>query len=510
MTNLSMIPLGKAQWNAKCARHLLNRAGFGATPLQVDALVAMGPEGAVDYLLNFEAVPSGAISPTLFDHNIRRPPTDEEKSAVQMARRNNDENALADFQRMRNERDGLDRKQAQEVQKWWLGRMIETGRPFEEKMTLFWHGHFATGYRTIEDSFHMFQQNQLFRKYATGNFAQLVGAVLRDPAMLKYLDNDDSKKGKPNENLARELMELFVLGEGNAYTENDIKEGARALTGYTFEDDSFHFNPSQHDEGPKTILGQTGAWDGDDFARLILSRKESSEFLCGKFYRFFVNDGPGMPNEKMKVVTAALAGELRKKQYEMKPMLKMLFRSQHFYDAANMGATIKSPVQLAVQTIRELGVPPRDLSTLNSATDLMGQSLFMPPNVKGWECGQTWINTSTLFVRQNLAVYLITGKRPDAFDWDESLANWDTSALEAAITARTGGDSAKDPDALLDLILAVDATPTRRAQFRAFTNSITGSKTGGPQPLNRPQPLRGPQLVQALCLVTSMPEYQLC
>jgi len=513
MINLSMRPLGKAQWNAQCARHLLNRAGFGGTPTQVDALVAMGPEGAVDYLLNFESVSDEAISDTLFDRHIRRPLTDEERSMVQEARRSNDEDALAQVQKMRNERDGLDRKQAQEVQKWWLGRMIETGRPFEEKMTLFWHGHFATGYRTVEDSFHMFQQNQLFRKYATGNFARLVGSILRDPAMLKYLDNDDSKKGKPNENLARELMELFVLGEGNAYTEHDIKEGARALTGYTFEDDAFRFNPAQHDGESKTILGQTGAWDGDDFARLILSRRESSEFLCGKFYRFFVNDAPGMPNEKTKVVTTALAAELRKKQYEIKPMLKMLFRSQHFYDAANMGATIKSPVQLTVQTIRELGVPPRDLATLNAATDLMGQSLFMPPSVKGWECGQSWINTSTFFVRQNLAVYLITGKRPEAFDWDESLANWDTSALEAAIAARTGGDSAKDPDALLDIILAVNATPTRRAQFRAFTDSLTGAQNGSSKdggPLTRTLKLRGKALVHALCLVTSIPEYQLC
>ena len=181
----------------------------------------------------------------------------------------------------------------------------------------------------------------------------------------------------------------------------------------------------------------------------------------------------------------------------MKPVLRMLFRSQHFYDAANRGATIKSPVQLTVQTIRELGVPPRDLSTLNSATDLMGQSLFMPPNVKGWECGQTWINTSTFFVRQNLAVYLITGKRPDAFDWDESLAHWNTSALEAAIAARTSGDASKEADALMDIVLAIDASTERRVQFKKYVQTLNG-------------PLKGERLVAALCLVTAMPEYQLC
>ena len=204
-----------------------------------------------------------------------------------------------------------------------------------------------------------------------------------------------------------------------------------------------------------------------------------------------------MPDAKVATVTKALAEELRKKQYEIKPVLRMLFRSQHFYDTANMGATIKSPVQLTVQTIRELGVPARDLSTLNSATDLMGQSLFMPPNVKGWECGQTWINTSTFFVRQNLAVYLITGKRPDAFDWDESLAHWNTDLLEAAISSRTNGDASKEADALMDIVLAINASTERREQFKKYVQTLNG-------------PLKGERLVAALCLVTAMPEYQLC
>ena len=497
MTNLSLTPLDKSRFDASAARHLLNRAGFGGTSEQADRLAAMGPTAAVDYLLNYETVGALAIEDSAFDKDIRRPATPAEREMVTMARRSNDEGMLEQVQKMRNERDGLDRTQARELQKWWLKRIIETGRPLEEKMTLFWHGHFATGYRTIEDSYHMFLQNQMFRKHATGNFADLVLRILRDPAMLKYLDNDESRRGRPNENLARELMELFVLGEGNAYTEADIKEGARALTGYTFNDDTFAFNEGGHDDDSKTILGQTGAWDGDDFARIILSRKESSEFLCGKLYRFFVNDAPGMPTKPVAPVIKALAAELRKQQYELKPMLRMLFRSQHFYDTDNRGASIKSPVQLTVQTIRELGVPPRDLSTLNSATDLMGQSLFMPPSVKGWECGRAWINTSTLFVRQNLAVYLITGKRPDAFDWDESLAEWPTAALEAAIAARTGGDSSKASDALLSILLAVDAPPERRKQFTEFVASLGGD-------------LKGQRLVSALCLVTAMPEYQLC
>ncbi len=497
MTNYSTTPLGKANWNSQTARHLLNRAGFGGTPVQIEAVRAMGLDGAVDYLLDSDTSPGESISESAFDRTIRTPLTDEERATLRQARQSNSETVREQFQKVKNQQDGLDRAQMQEIQKWWLRRLIQTGRPLEEKLTLFWHGHFATGYRTIEDSYHMFQQNQLFRKYASGNFADLVMRILRNPAMLKYLDNDESRRGRPNENLARELMELFVLGEGHGYTENDIKEGARALTGFTFDDDAFRFDAGNHDGESKTILGQTGDWDGDDFARIILSRRETSEFLCGKLYRFFVNDAPGMPDTKCKAFSNALAAELRKQQYEMKPVLRMLFRSQHFYDAANRGATIKSPTQLIVQTIRELGTPPRELGSLNSAGDLMGQSLFMPPSVKGWDGGQAWINTSTYFVRQNLAVYLITGLRPDAFDWDADLAKWDTTALEAAIARGTEGDASKEADALLDLVLCAPATAARRAQFQTYVTGLKG-------------PLTGARLVSALCLITAMPEYQLC
>ncbi len=497
MSNSSTTPLAKANWNSQTARFLLTRAGFGGTVAQVEAVRAMGMDGAVDYLLNSGATADDSTNENTFDRNVRKPPTEEERAMYQQARQANLESAREQFQKLKNQQDGIDRAQMQEIQKWWLARLIQTGRPLEEKLTLFWHGHFATGYRTIEDSYHMFQQNQLFRTYAAGNFADLVMRIVRNPAMLKYLDNDESRKGRPNENLARELMELFVLGEGHGYTESDIKEGARALTGFTFDDDTFRFAANNHDGESKTILGQTGNWDGDDFARIILSRRETSEFLCAKLYRFFVNDSPGMPDAKSKVFSNALAAELRKQQYELKPVLWMLFRSQHFYDAANRGAVIKSPTQLIVQTIRELGTPPRELSSLNAAGDLMGQSLFMPPNVKGWDGGRSWINTSTYFVRQNVAVYLITGLRPDAFDWDSDLAKWDTTALEGAIASRTAGDASKEADALLDLVLAVDAIELRRAQFRAYVKTLNG-------------PLTSSRLVAALCLVTAMPEYQLC
>ena len=180
-------------------------------------------------------------------------------------------------------------------------------------------------------------------------------------------------------------MELFVLGEGNGYSEDDIKEGARALTGYTIDDDTFTFEQNRHDDGSKTILGKTGNWNGDDFARIILSRKEPSIYICGKLYRALVNDAPGMPGRSEMRVVDALAKKMRDGQYELKPVLRTLLLSRHFYDPANRGSMIKSPVQLAVNATRELGVPVRNMGTVNAAADLMGQSLFMPPSVKGWD-----------------------------------------------------------------------------------------------------------------------------
>jgi uncharacterized protein (DUF1800 family) len=364
-------------------------------------------------------------------------------------------------------------------------------------MTLFWHGHFATGGRTVEDSWKMFQQNHLFRTHATGNFATLVLNVIRDPAMIRYLDNNQSRRGRPNENLARELLELFILGEGSGYTEQDIKEGARALTGYTFQDEDFAFQEQNHDAGPKVIFGKKGNWNGDDFARLALSQRACSTFLCGKLHRFFVNDTPDadLPATHRAArarAIEAMAAELRDGQYEVAPVLAKLFRSAHFHDEANRAALIKSPVQLVVQTVRQLGTPVRQLSSLVAACDLMGQNLFEPPNVKGWDGGRAWINTSTLFVRQNVAIYLLTGKRPDIYDWENDGARFDADALAAG---------AATPDALVDRLLAVTlaspAHPARRDELVRFAAAQTSPAA------------RAERALSTLALITALPEYQL-
>ena len=480
------------------ARHLLNRAGFGGTQAQIDALVGLGLDHAVDLLVNYESQPSQPVTADDFDRAIMPPLTREERTELNAARRSRDEEAVERLERKENQAKASDRRQLVELKKWWIARMIESPRPLEEKMTLFWHGHFATGARTIEDSWHMFQQNQLFRTYATGNFGMLVLNVIRDPAMIKYLDNDKSRKGRPNENLARELLELFILGEGSGYSEDDIKAGARALTGYTFADDNFEYRDANHDAGPKTIFGKEGNWTGDEFARMALAKPASSEFIASKIYRYFVNDTPAADVSTEQRIArndfvSALATELRAQQYELKPVLAKLFRSAHFYHSTNRAATIKSPAQLIVQTIRGLNTPSRQLSALVGACDLMGQDLFQPPNVKGWDGGRAWINTSTLFVRQNVAIYLITGKRPDVYDWENDETPFDPAPLLA---------DAATPSAVVDRLISISLAakphPERRSALISFLESQSRTESS-----------ERSRTIAALALVTALPEYQL-
>jgi uncharacterized protein (DUF1800 family) len=491
-------PLPEKAFDYSAAVHLLNRAGFGGTPSQARALADMGLNKAVDRLVKYESQPVEPVKADLFDNSIMSPQTDEQREAARKARQNNDEEALAALQRERNRKQAEDRKQIAELQKWWIKRMIETPRPLEEKMTLFFHGHFATGYRTIEDSFHMYQQNQLFRKFATGNFAQLAHRIIRDPAMIKYLDNDENQKSKPNENLARELMELFTLGEGRGYTEDDIKAGALALTGYTFKDDTFYFNNNNHDTSTKNIMGKSGQFDGDGFLDVILARNECAEFMAGKLFRFFVNDSSGDLSKEQKAFILAMANKLRASKYELKPLLDAVFSSAYFYSAQNRGAIIKSPIQLTVQAVRSLRTPVRELSALASATDLMGQNVFFPPNVKGWDGGRSWINTSTLFIRQNVLVYLLTGRKPDMYEWQASDIPFDATHLVDHLRQPDGSvDMASGIEYLLRFNLAQSPSPLRLQQVMTFAKS-------------RGERLDNDRIIAVLALTTAMPEYQLC
>ncbi|MBS0198206.1 MAG: DUF1800 domain-containing protein [Planctomycetes bacterium] len=493
----SLVPIKKQAFGDSEARHLLWRAGFGGTAEQIATLASWGPEKAVDHILNFEKVPGEPIPADKFDREIMRPPTPAEREMYRAAQRAQDENKLAEVRRMRQEREQSDRQQMANIQKWWLTRMIETPRPLEEKLTLFWHGLLATNYRTIENSYHMFAQNQLFRKHAAGNYGDLLHGLIRDPAMIAYLDNNDSKKNKPNENLAREIMELFSLGIGN-YTERDIKEGARALTGFTFEDDDFVFQAKNHDTGQKTIFGKTAPFDGDGFVDAILAQPACSRYISRRLYHFFVADVP--PDERggdkeldpaQRSVLRQLASNLAGGNYNIRPVLRKLFLSEHFYEPRFRNQQIKSPVELVVGAIRSLNAPPRDLSILNDALDLMGQRIFFPPSVKGWDGGRSWINTSTLFVRQNVLAFLLTGKKPQGYD-----ATADTQKFDALAVL---GD-VRDPDDAVAKVLHVtlgQAPPEARTALRNYIRTQQDTLTQD-------------SACGMLLLATAMPEYQLC
>ncbi|MFM2164502.1 MAG: hypothetical protein RL325_939 [Planctomycetota bacterium] len=488
-------PLPDKEFDYLAAQHLLNRAGFGGTPSQVRALQALGLDDAVDYLVDFkgERVSNEGFE---FRSDILREQTPEERETLRRARAVNDTETVARIERERQMRQNSDREQIAAMKRWWLARMIETGRPLQEKLTLLWHGHFATGYRTIENSWHMLMQNGMLRSNAAGSFADLARGIIGDPAMLKYLDNDENRKASPNENLARELLELFTLGEGNGYNERDIKEGARALTGRTFRGNDYFFDKAQHDGGGKQILRRSGNFDGDGFVSIILEQPACSRFVAWKLYRFFVSDAPTVTRDGAETIER-LAKALREARYELRPALRALFRSQHFYALENRQGIVKSPTQLIVQTVRGLGTPVRSVDRLVEAGDLMGQELFQPPSVKGWPGGRSWINTATMFTRQTTAVFLITGRttRGPASGTDEP---YDAMQLVEHLRGAGGALDAREcVRSIASFALGADPGPARLAELEDYLSGLGGR-------------IDNDRVKALLCLITAMPEYQLC
>ncbi|MCE9589569.1 MAG: DUF1800 domain-containing protein [Planctomycetes bacterium] len=475
------------------ARHLLHRAGFGGTPKQIDAVHEMGLDGAVNFLVDYDNIDVSHLGTPRFDPDIMKPVPPEQRMAAQAARRENDKAEIERLRMLFLQRQAQDLTQMRRIEQWWLSRMIESPRPLEEKLTLLWHGHFATNHRTIHDSWLMLEQNRFFRQNAAGNFADLARGIVRDPAMIHFLNNDSNRKMHPNENLARELMELFTLGEGH-YSEQDIKEGARALTGNTADDNDFAFNARAHDTGEKTILGQRGTFDGEGFVRVLLNRPECPLFIARKLYRHFVGDINVEPDPAQAAAIIALAKSLVENRYELRPVLKTLFSSKHFYDPRVMGSMVKSPAQLLVGTVRTLDTPPRDLDILTEAMAMMGQKLFDPPSVAGWDGGRGWINTSTLFVRQNVSAYLVAGKLPYEDGWSRDSVNYSPMFV---IEGLKGVTPAAVVDRTLSLLIGAELPPERRAPLVEFVNSRKAGVTPD-------------VMVGLLLLVTAMPEYQLC
>jgi len=377
-----LAPLDPAAWDFAKAAHLLRRAGFGGTPEEIAALHACGLDGAVDRLLDFDGKPDPgmpAVEITVTsrpDRALLAGKTEEERQQIVKEHRRRDAQQLF------------------RVREWWIRAMVTTAFPLRERMTLFWHGHFTSSYRDVRDSYHMFVQNTLLRRHAAGNFAQLLREISRDPAMLEYLDNRSNRKQHPNENYAREVMELFTMGAGN-YTEADVKEAARAFTGWTFQGNRFVFDRRQHDDGEKSFLGRKGRFDGDAILDIILEHPATARYVATKIFRYFAHDDPSPELQR------ALGETLRRADYELRPLLRAIFRSREFYSARSVGTRVKGPVELLVMLHRSLGMQPPAAPVLANGAAALGQSLMDPPNVKGWDGGRDWINTSTLLGRYN-------------------------------------------------------------------------------------------------------------
>ena len=296
------------------------------------------------------------------------------------------------------------RERLVELRAWWLQRMAAGTGPLREKMTLFWHGHFATSAVKVRDAYLMWRQNDLFRRLGTGNWLQLLIEAAKDPAMLIWLDQAQSRKEHPNENFAREVMELFTLGEGH-YTERDVTEAARALTGWSYDrkTQSFVARPLWHDRGAKTIFGQTGNFDGEDFLGMLVAQPQAATFITGKLWSFFAGEPPG------EELATALAATFRNAGNDFKPLLRTMFLSEEFYSPSIIRNQVKSPVQWLVGSVRVLERSLPQPLVCAALTRNLGQDLFAPPNVKGWDGGLSWITTNTLLARYNEAATLVQG-----------------------------------------------------------------------------------------------------
>jgi uncharacterized protein (DUF1800 family) len=373
-------PAGAATLSYDDARHLLNRTGFGATDAEIRRFAGMSREEAARTLL--AETRTTALTP---------PPTWTNQFGPLRYPKGGENAPEAEKKQFQQEqiRDGL------ELRGWWIEEMLATPSPLTEKMTLFWHNHFVSAQQKVKLAVLMYRQNVTLRENALGNFATLLHAVARDPAMVIYLDNAQNRKGTPNENFAREVMELFTLGEGH-YGEQDIKEAARAFTGWSLnrETGRFLFRPFLHDYGEKTVLGRTGNLDGDAVLDLLLAKPETAEFVTRKLWREFVSTDPEEADVKR------IAARFRDSRYEIKVALQALLTSDAFYAPENRGTLIKSPVELVVGTMRQFGMRPGETVPFAVATAGMGQNLFGPPNVKGWPGGEAWINSSTLLARK--------------------------------------------------------------------------------------------------------------
>ncbi len=399
------------------AAHLLRRAGFGATSAELDQFAAMTSTMLTQSVLNYEQTSNAALESQL---------------------------STLDFASAKGPNAGA-------IQAWWLQRMVQTARPLEEKMTLFWHGLLTSGLDKSGTA-QLYTQNQLFRKMGLANFDDLLKAVSKDAAMMVYLDTEINRKGKPNENYARELMELFTTGIGH-YTEDDVRESARAFTGWTLTGGKelryamqSVFNPKYFDSGQKTFMGKTGNFTGDDIVEMLVPLRATAERLTTRLFSFFAYPSPEPE------IMHHLADTFQQSHYNVGAVVREIFAMDPFYSAKAYRALVKSPAELAAQTLRATGSNAKAYGAAVTAMAAMGQALFYPPNVAGWPGGTSWINSSTLLTRLNFV-------------------NGATARMGSSPTTRT-------LDQLTSTLVDANVSPTTRDALQAFAAAHPANQAG--------------------------------
>jgi uncharacterized protein (DUF1800 family) len=410
----------QAPWGLRRIVHLHRRTGFAATWSEIQRDLKAGPPASIDRVLAAKAA-SDAV------------PEDFPKTADLLG-----ESAASSGDAAR-------------LKAWWIYRMMFGPDPLTERLALMWHNHFATSNLKIENLTAMRAQNELFRKHARDPFGELLNAVVRDPAMLTWLDAPANRKGKPNENLARELMELFSMGLGH-YTETDVKEAARALTGWTLIDDAFAEEAKAHDPDEKTILGKRGRWKGADLVKMVLEHPATARRLAWRICELFLGE-----KALKQPAVAELADGLRQHHLDIGWAVETVLRSQAFFAEENIGTRVLGPVEYVVGAARalELFDPPSSTLVLAEWTARLGQDLFHPPNVGGWPGGRSWLTTRALIGRANYAAALIEGRRVGR-----------PCPMDALNLARGHGE----PDIVAfatRLLLGTEALPSWRARLTA-------------------------------------------
>jgi hypothetical protein len=422
-----LAPLPAAEWNFDRAAHLLAHAGFGGTPDEIQALTDLGVERAVQSLVRYERTPNPRLQPFvesgLWDPSLATFPDSRPEATDRAEQHGESMGVTVKPAGNRAVQPVSDRffywlratmLETRRLGYWWANRMLQTTHPLEEKMALLWHGHFATHENKVRDYRKMHQQIELFERYATGNLRELTIEVARNPAMLYFLDAQYNVKGAPNENFAREVMELFTMGVGN-YTEQDVRECARAFTGWYFDDLAFKVDGAKHDAGPKTFLSRTGNLDGVDVLKIIFEQPVTAEYLAAKIYRFLVRD------ELSAALRTKLGSVLREADYELEPLLTAIFRSKDFYSQASYGGHVKGPVEHLVTMLKQLGVRTiPGVPDFNQSTIAMGQHLLNPPSVAGWAGGNAWITPGLLIARGNIARDVLIPDMTGFRDWNFS------------------------------------------------------------------------------------------